>query len=236
MFIISKKFKSSFKTDQKGMTLIELLVVVAIITILSAITIFDYNSFRSAVSTQNIANDIALSIRKAQSYSIGVKGNNDIYNFSKGYGISFVANNPGSNILSGSNKSFIIFRDFSNEGQYDFPASPTAEEKKCLNPTKENECMEILSISGADKISAIYYKYDNGNTKVTDGRVDIVFKRPNPDAIFCHKKHSSDQNCKKDKVDLSFVQIEVSNGLTGTKEITRTITVWNTGQISVDSQ
>ncbi len=245
MSIISQKIKLSFKNDKRGMTLIELLVVMAIITILSAITIFDYNSFRSAVSTQNLANDIALSIRKAQSYAIGVKGSSSI--FSDGYGISFVVDETPINKISGSSKSFVIFKDIedvSNNdnhglGQYNFPQGPSVD--TCGTPGiisgVINECQETLTIPGADKIKTILY-LKNGDTTSTDagvGRVDIVFKRPNPDALFCHRKDYG-SNCKPLLSKSPYFEIKVSNGLASPKEITRTISVWNTGQISVSSQ
>ena len=245
MFIISKKIKSSFKNDKRGMTLIELLVVMAIITILTAITIFDYNSFRSAVSTQNLADDIALSIRKAQSYAIGVKGSSSI--FSDGYGISFVVDKTPINKISGSSKSFVIFKDIedvSNNdnhglGQYNFPQGPSVD--TCGTPGiisgVINECQETLTIPGADKILQIsYLKHGSSDTEISpeNGRFDIVFKRPNPDASFCYRADVT-KSCTNN-MSQSYLKIKVSNGLASPKEITRTITVWNTGQISVSSQ
>lgn len=236
MINFCKKIKSNLKINTKGMTLIELLVVMAIITILTGITIFDHNSFRSAISTQNLANDIALSIRKAQSYAIGVRSDSS-FAVKNGYGISFVTKNSDGNPLSGSNKSFIIFADVSLDKKYTF--TDTNEEKKCnITPTDTNECKEILSINGNDKISAIYYLNSSG-TKVKEannnGRLDIFFNRPNPDALFCYRPDGNDSNCPQ-AYNSPYVEIEISNGQTDEKEITRIITVWNTGQISVSNK
>ena len=50
----------------RGMTLVELIVVLAIFMIILGLTIFDYSSFKSTTTIQNLADDIALTIRKAQ--------------------------------------------------------------------------------------------------------------------------------------------------------------------------
>ena len=86
--------KSKIKKYNSGMTLIELLVVLAIFAIISGITMFDYSSFKSSASLNNLANDISLSIRKAQSYAIGAKGINS--SFSDIYGVHFSTDNKSS--------------------------------------------------------------------------------------------------------------------------------------------
>jgi prepilin-type N-terminal cleavage/methylation domain-containing protein len=83
---LKEEFDVYFKNKKAGVTLIELMVVISIFAIISATVIVDYRSFSSSISTQNLADDIALSIRKAQGYAIGVRGYNNIFN---GYGIHF---------------------------------------------------------------------------------------------------------------------------------------------------
>lgn len=197
------------------MTIIELLVALSIFIILTGITIFDYGSFRSTVGTENLVNDIALSVRKAQSYAIGVRGISS--SFENGYGISFVTRDLTSNPLSGSNKSFIIFTDSNNSRSYDIPTGVCGD---------SNECREILSINGIDRISAIYLE-DNKKIDV-NGRLDIVFKRPNPDALFCYRPDGVNSACPQG-ASSSYVKIEVSNG-----ESAKTVTIWNTGQIGIE--
>lgn len=212
--------KKIINSSKKGMTLIELLVVLSIFLVLTSITIFDYDSFYSSVSIQNLTNDIALSIRKAQSYAIGVREVNYTAGFDYGYGIHFVVD-ENSNPIAGSNKSFIIFSDISGNDEYNYTSSGI-----CGSLSSTNECEEILSINSLDYVSAVWID----NKKKNKGILDIVFKRPNPDAIFCYKEETT-SNCKKD---ISYVKIEISNGLSAEKEIIKTITVWNTGQIGVN--
>lgn len=219
------KLKYFFKKQQKGMTLVELLVVLSIFIMITGLIMFDYGSFKSATSTQNLANDIALSVRKSQSYAIGVRGVSATFQY--GHGIHFTTNPDNSNILAGSNKSFVLFSDVPTgspptyNDRYNYPSSGI-----CSTPTSENECEEILTILGADKINAIYLE----DVKKTEGMLDIVFRRPNPDAFFCFRVNVGD-SCT---TNASNVTIEVSNGKIGEDQITRKIMIWNTGQISVE--
>ncbi len=202
MMSIINKIKFPINNNQKGMTLIELLVVIAIMTILSGITIFDYTSFRSSISVENLANDIALSIRKAQSHAIGVKGVGSDFTYAQGIHFSTV-----------TDKYFIIFNDRGDPANKQFDGS---------GETCDGECREKLTIDTMAKISGFYL--GTVNTKRT-GTLNILFKRPNPDADFCFN------NCSG--ATIPSVRIAVSNGLSGNKEIFRYINVWNTGQISV---
>ena len=106
MYKFFKKIKD-IKNQKSGMTLIELMVVLVIFIIVAGLTIFDYSKFRSTASLQNLADDIALSVRRAQNYAIGVKGSQS--SFSNGYGIHFLTTPlNGADVRAGSNKTFII--------------------------------------------------------------------------------------------------------------------------------
>ena len=102
------------------------------------------NSF---LSIKNLADDIALTVRRAQGFAIGVRGYST--DFSQGYGIHFTSN-TGSDIYAGSNKAFILFADISNYNQYDNSSAT------CGEPSAGDECLELLSITSMDKITEIY--------------------------------------------------------------------------------
>ncbi len=209
-----------FKNTNKGMTLIELVVVLGIFVVVSSIIVFNYGSFKSTASTQNLANDVALSIREAQSNAIGVRGVNS--DFKYGHGIHFTEDPDTSNIIAGSNKSFVLFADLNDDGVYNYPNSSSS------STCSENmmECEGIITINSLDNINNIYL---DGVPKNQTGMIDILFKRPNPDAIFCYRT-SYNANCQSD---FSNISIEVSNGMLPPDEVTYMVTVWNTGQISV---
>lgn len=203
----------------KGVTLIELLVVVFIFTVISSITVFSYGKFNSNLSIQNLADDIALSVRRAQGYAIGVKGHGGL--FSDGYGIHFTAN-PSASLYAGSSKSFVLFADISGENQYNNSTNT------CGNPIATDECMELLTILTADKISEIYI---NGSTLINPtSTIDLLFKRPNPEPIFCYRVNGTG-SCSATTI--TNVKIKIITG--ADVNVYKIINISNNGQISVSS-
>lgn len=202
-----------FHKNNKGFTLIELIVVISIFAILSSIMVFNYGSFKSSLSIQNLADDIALSVRKAQGYAIGVHGYGISNSFDSGYGVHFSTAESTAGSVSGnvgSNKSFILFANINNDKEYD--SSPS-----CGDPTSSTECLEVLSITSADEIKEILL----GSTSVAT--LDIMFKRPNPEPKF-YVNGSYDAS-------ISSVKIKISND----NGISKIITISNVGQISVSN-
>lgn len=210
-----KKYKKN-----AGITLIELLVVMAIFAIISSITLFEYLGFKNTSTLQNLADDIALSVRKVQGYAIGVRGYDDVFNY--GYGIHFTSNDKDEYNNLGSSKSFILFMDVNANNKYDGGES-------CGSPTEGNECIEILSISSNDKISGLYIN-ENTNPIDTSGSIDIWFRRPNPEPRFCYITSSDYSICDSSSNNISFVKIEVSS--ISNPEMHKYVIVYNNGQIS----
>lgn len=210
------------KSLQKGMTLVELLVVLAIFVIVAGLTIFDYGRFRSSVAVQNLADDMALSIRRTQNYAIGVQ--NAQAQFSNGYGIHFTTLTGGVP-LAGSNKSFIMFNDIPVSGianqQYDYSAGGGSSSCNFSTVSAGNECVDLLSITSNAEIKSIC---PNG-AGCTSGYVDIVFLRPEPTAYikFCNSSGSCVSS-------LSSVDIVISDFA---NQSIKTITVSRVGQISI---
>lgn len=197
-----KKLKiKKYKNYNSGMTLIELLVVLGIFALISGITMFDYNGFRSSVSLQNLSDDVALSIRKAQSYAIGAKSTTASTSddaFKKGYGIHFSQN---------TSNEFVIFSDVSDYKKYN---SNSTSDSCGIDINTSNECLEKLRInlSSGDKI--LGFTYGDNNTEVIAENLDITFIRPNPDATFCFYDDIGDQ-CKTPESTSSKVGIIISN-------------------------
>lgn len=224
MEIKFKKIANKMVSRNRGLTLVELLVVISIFLVISGVTIFEYGNFRSNVSLQNLTDDIALAIRKAQSFAIGaravkVSGTPD---FDNSFGVHFSINSLGT-VMNGSNKSFLMFSVPPSASSKKYEYSGSAD---CGDIS--NDCIELFKINTADYIKEIIV--DNSNkTSTTDpeGSLDIVFTRPDPRAYFCYRTTlgSSCQNA-------SSVGIKISNGQLGEKEKTRIISIQNTGQIS----
>lgn len=223
-FLGNKNSKKN--NNESGLTIVELLVVVSIFMIITGISIFNYNKFNSYTSTQNLADDIAMTIRQAQSYAIGVRGtdeNSDGSNpFNVAYGVSFSLNPTPSHYYSPSSTSFILFADIDNDNLYDYNEGDTS----CGLPKDGNECVDVLTIKSDDKMSEILL---NKTVPVSgeDSIVNIIFKRPNPEPKFCYSDLGF--NCN---MNFSSIGIKVSSE----KEpdtIYKTIEVSNVGQISV---
>lgn len=198
------------------MTLIELMVVLAIFLIVASLTIFDYGRFRSNASLQNLSDDVALSIRRAQGFAIGVIGVQRLNSFSYGYGIHFSTSAPSGDTIAGSNKSFPIFADINNNNSYDYASGSST----CIAANvglNNQECYDLLTITSNDTIAGIC---PNGNdANCTGTTADIIFKRPNPDAYIY-----------VNGVLYNNVDIEIKNIATQTMKF---ITVSKIGQISI---
>ena len=56
----------------RGFTVVELLVVVSIMVIMTTIVLFNYNKFNDSMLISNLAYDVSLTIRQAQTYGVAV--------------------------------------------------------------------------------------------------------------------------------------------------------------------
>ncbi len=225
--------KKIFKKLNKntGMTLIELLVVCVIFVIISSISIFNYNKFNSHISLQNLADDIALSVRKAQSFAVGAKGIGEVDGFDYSYGITFsITPNTNTLLPLPSSKSFVIFTDTTRSKSYNYNSSVTTP--FCGSPSNNNECLEFLKIRSTDVIKNvnIYQGGSNPTLLGSNEYLNISFKRPNPEAVFCYQKGSFNQPCQS--VNISHIDIIIED--TGVNPKTKTISVWSTGQININ--
>ncbi len=196
-----------------GFTLIELIISVGIIALITGIVVFNQGDLSDEVSLNNVTNDIALQIRESQVYGISVRElAPSTQNFSIAYGVDF-------NIGSGGNNSiFYGFADQNSNTYFDTPST-------CSIGT--NECIAINRISRGNVVSGLAVITAQNNL-VSVGRVDISFLRPNPAAnitLF----DASGNNITSSYAGMLGAKIT----LTSPKGNTKAITVYSTGQISV---
>jgi len=156
----------------RGFTLIELLVVTAIIVIITGVILADNNRFGGVVQLQNLAYDVALSIREAQVYGISVAGLGASGNpFGSGYGMHFDVSTP---------QQYELFTDTAGSGIYapseSIPPSPYA-------------------IESGYKIEALCVTPSGGAENCSAGKLDVVFKRPEPDAWISASVNGSETSC-----------------------------------------
>ena len=146
-----------------GFTLIELLAVTAIIVMVTGVTLAGNARYGGVILLQNLAYDIALSIRQAQVYGISVARFGQA-SFTSGYGIHFDTSNP---------TSYAIFADaITADGLY---TCPTPGATSC-------ELIDAPIISRGYKIKSLCAPAGESETCLTASAIDIIFKRPEPDA------------------------------------------------------
>lgn len=173
---------SSFK--QKAFTLVEMVVVLAIGAILIAVVIFNYRDADSSLIMRNLAYEVSLTIRQAQTYGIGVKESSEENNaFDNAYGVQF--NHPVTNVF---NDTFYLFSDIYNDtSDKEYRCNQTNTSGACTS-AGGSEVIDALSLTRQITIQSICgNRLDNGQNVCTsagaNAMLNIAFKRPNPDAV-----------------------------------------------------
>ncbi len=139
-----------------GFTLIELLVICAILVVITGVVLVNNSKFGGQILLENLAFDMALSVRQAQVYGISVQ-RFGASTYSAGYGVHFDAANPSS---------YLLFADaVQANGLYD-----------------TGELVTTNSLDRGFKIASICAT-QSGQPEVCGlTRLDVIFKRPEPDA------------------------------------------------------
>lgn len=142
--------------------MVELLAVTAIIVVVSGVVLANNSQFGGVVILENLAYDVALSIRQAQVYGISVaRFGQDT--FSAGYGISFNMSSP---------TTYALYAD----------VYPSAEGDGIFQPD-QGELVQLSTFNQGYTIADICTTTSSGvETCGSSSRLDVLFKRPEPDA------------------------------------------------------
>ncbi|KKW19940.1 MAG: hypothetical protein UY63_C0004G0025 [Parcubacteria group bacterium GW2011_GWA2_51_10] len=148
------------KSTSAGLTLIELVVAVGIFALITGIILANNTRFGGIFSLQNLAYSIALSIREAQAHGISVS------RYSSGYetafGMHFDVSSPASRL------HYELFADSIDDGYFE---------------TSENVPPSPYTIGRGYTISKLCAPAGNTiETCTSVERLDIIFRRPEPDA------------------------------------------------------
>jgi prepilin-type N-terminal cleavage/methylation domain-containing protein len=145
--------KSQRNSKEGGFTLIEMLFVLIIFAILTAIVVGNYYSYTGNVTLTNMAYEMALSIREAQTYGIAVsnRASND---FDQKYGVNFFV--P----TGGSSNTYQLYED--KNGNKNFDSGEAS--------LPAYELQRGVTIVGLER---------DGCNPVRE--LNILFKRPNPE-------------------------------------------------------
>ena len=136
------------------------MVVSAVFLILSAVVLANHSRFGNLIILQNLAHDVALSIREAQVYGIAVRrcdpgsitancttGNQ----FSIGYGMHFAVNG-----------NYVLFADTNTNGKFD-----------------TGETVKVTTVAGGYSVTQLCAPSPTTCGLLT---LDVFFRRPEPDA------------------------------------------------------
>ncbi len=194
----------------RGMTFIELVIVIGIFATISGVVLFNFTGFSTNISVQNLAQDIALRIKNAQTAAISGKFNvGFIAPNVPAYGVYFDITSPENQ------KKFVYFTDLDNDG---FLTGQSA----C--GTAGAECLEETTIQTGDIIEALCLNEESGSLNCGNpvDNLYISFKRPFPDTII--------------RSTSSFLPYQTNDAeikVRSPKGVIKTIIVWPTGQVSV---
>ncbi len=172
------KHSKRFPKNNQGFTLVELLVVFFIMATIMAMILPDYFAYQENIDLNNIAHEVALSIREAQVYGFGAKVDPGTFSFDYPYGIEFDTGDP---------TSFKLFIDkTTNNGYIDSPSTdPCNGSGECIQKYTLKNGFTISDICVAQlKTGVLDYKCKSVmGSGVTDLKwLDITYMRPDPDA------------------------------------------------------
>ena len=151
------------RRKERGFTLAELIVVTGILVLITGVMLANNARFGGAILLENLAYDVALSVRKAQVYGIAVRrfGQNE---FGAGYGMHFSINSP---------TVYVLFADT-------YP-SATGDG---IYQSNQNELVESVTMQRGFHTADICVTAPGSNTETCGiSRLDLMFQRPEPDAF-----------------------------------------------------
>ncbi len=224
----------SKKNSSGGMTFIELIVVLGIFTVIAGTVLFNYRGFSTNVSLQNLAQEVALQLKRAQTNAVSGKtpelSTNQLQNINNlisldwkpSYGVAFdKANYPGSLF-------FYFNRDIgaANEVTLDFFDLEASGYNDDCEVDAESECLEELRLPSTVVIDMICFDFTE---IVPQGGCDgeerdtayISFTRPRGNAKIMEFDDGADY---KGNV---FIRLSTAEGSH------RHIAVWESGYISI---
>ena len=195
-----------------GFTLAEMLTVVAVFVILTSVVLFNSRQFGEVILLENLAYDVAISVRQAQTYGLAVReapgaGNS----FDVAYGVHFSATDT---------THFKLFADLDRDGVFDDPSGGS-----CIGVC--DSVVEEYTVRRGNTISLVCASQSPSTQHCTTSpspnnisSVDVTFNRPNPDALIASERLNT--------YDSAVIYVRSPSALI------RLVKIQSTGQISVE--
>lgn len=139
------------------------MVVTSIFMLLSGVVLSTNARFGNLIVLQNLAHDMALSVRQAQVYGIAVRRYSGV-NFDVGYGIHFTQ--PAEDAVT----TYVLFGDVNGNGVFDADISPS----EVVAETRINPGYRIVDICA---------RAQSGVETCSLSQLSLLFRRPEPDAM-----------------------------------------------------
>ena len=239
---------------QTGFTIIELVVSIAIFAAMTTLVVAKYSNFNNSVLFTNLAYDIALTLRTAQTYGLSVQGRaqSGQLQFQYPYGIAICvaeegclgANDSLGNSTQFHNNEIIMFADTNSGATTDrfgaYDKNDILVQTYAIKRGAKIVCVEEEEVSSRN-----FQCNPTGDPDNFIKRADITFVRPNPDAVICATKNNYDPggNFTRDTIPNACfgkggvnmpmksvaIQIQAPDGST------RNIVIRQNGQISVEN-
>lgn len=198
-------FKTQHSKTETGFSLIEMLVVIAIFVVITTIVIARNAQFNNSIILGTLAYDVALSIREAQAYGLGVRevGIGSPEDFDTPHGIEIYSDDH----VSEDPSKYYLGADLNDNGWID---------------ESNDERIKTFSLNRGFVISDICGSGVQQSCDSTAPGLSIVFKRPEPDAVM--------QTAAGAPWEYAEITLESPDGTSQ-----RTVTITNSGQIAVET-
>ncbi|MEX0933703.1 MAG: hypothetical protein WD003_00360 [Candidatus Paceibacterota bacterium] len=147
------------RKGSRGFTVIELFVTAGIFVLISGLLLANYGNFAGSTVINNLAHEVALSIRQAQVFGIGVQEFGVGSGLFLSHGIYYSSNDP--TLLR-------LFADVDKDGKYE-----------------EGELAELFTLRKGNEIQRVCgYETTSKNAPCVElSELNVTFTRPNPEAI-----------------------------------------------------
>lgn len=198
---------------KRGFTLIELVVVVGIIALISTMALANFPSFRGRLSLDREVGKLALTLRKAQQYSSGVKRFEGIITATDIAACdgSYAAQYPAYSVTVdvGAPTAYVVFAD------------PDCDK---ISDTHEDDLIEMNQLENGVQVLDICINVDSPTPTCGLATLDIWYMRPNPTPLLTvdAMPSSDEQNAK--------IIVGLDDGSR------KSIVIRKTGQISIQNE